>query len=211
MGAQRVMTRTPATTWAQTMERLETARPVLVIRSMALRWEVQTDDGALVPSPPNAKPAGVTLWKSRREAQAALDACRDHVRQQAMIEAGILCAVLPWPKPTLSPNRRGHWATKASAVKTARRTAGNVMLAAIADRGIVRPVAGPVKVILWCHPPDRRRRDWDNLVASCKAYIDGIADALRVDDSKFQLDVRFGDPVKDGRIEVQIPLTEQTT
>lgn len=30
---------------------------------------------------------------------------------------------------------------------------------------------------------DRRRRDDDNAVAACKSYRDGIADALRIDDS----------------------------
>jgi len=30
--------------------------------------------------------------------------------------------------------------------------------------------------------PDRRHRDDDNAAASCKAYRDGIADALRIDD-----------------------------
>ena len=35
------------------------------------------------------------------------------------------------------------------------------------------------------YPPDRRRRDKDNLVACMKAAIDGLADALGVDDSRF--------------------------
>lgn len=34
--------------------------------------------------------------------------------------------------------------------------------------------------------PDRRKRDEDNIMASFKAGIDGIADGLRIDDSKFK-------------------------
>lgn len=33
------------------------------------------------------------------------------------------------------------------------------------------------------HHPHRRNRDDDNAAASCKAYRDGIADALRIDDN----------------------------
>jgi crossover junction endodeoxyribonuclease RusA len=36
-------------------------------------------------------------------------------------------------------------------------------------------------------PPDRRRRDLDNLIASMKAGLDGLADALGVDDSRWKL------------------------
>jgi hypothetical protein len=35
--------------------------------------------------------------------------------------------------------------------------------------------------------PDARHRDDDNLAASCKAYRDGIADGLKVDDSTLAL------------------------
>ena len=37
------------------------------------------------------------------------------------------------------------------------------------------------------HFPQERNRDDDNAAASCKAYRDGIADALRIDDSTLHL------------------------
>lgn len=38
--------------------------------------------------------------------------------------------------------------------------------------------------------PDARSRDDDNLAAACKAYRDGIADALQIDDSTLALAAR---------------------
>jgi crossover junction endodeoxyribonuclease RusA len=35
------------------------------------------------------------------------------------------------------------------------------------------------------HPPDKRHRDRDNMIASCKALMDGLSDALGVDDRHF--------------------------
>jgi crossover junction endodeoxyribonuclease RusA len=53
-------------------------------------------------------------------------------------------------------------------------------------------------------PPDKRRRDRDNLIASMKAATDGIADALGTDDSKFIVTYAMGSPVKGGSVEVTI-------
>ncbi len=36
-------------------------------------------------------------------------------------------------------------------------------------------------------PPNRARRDDDNAIAAFKAGRDGIADALKVDDARFQI------------------------
>lgn len=54
-------------------------------------------------------------------------------------------------------------------------------------------------------PPDRRRRDMDNLLASCKGLLDGIADALGVDDSRFAITLALtSEPVKFGGVRVTI-------
>lgn len=50
---------------------------------------------------------------------------------------------------------------------------------------------GPVHVSLTFHPADKRRRDLDGCIASCKAYLDGLADALGVDDNRFTLSARM--------------------
>lgn len=97
---------------------------------------------------------------------------------------------LPWPERSLSPNARVHWAKKAKQVKAARALAyWHVMSAG------GQPLKGRGEVHVWinAYPPDRRRRDMDNILASCKAYLDGVAQALRVDDARFVLHVRMTD------------------
>ena len=51
-------------------------------------------------------------------------------------------------------------------------------------------------------PPDKRKRDFDNMIASFKAGQDGLADAWGVDDSLFKMhyDPKVGEPVKHGMI-----------
>lgn len=42
-----------------------------------------------------------------------------------------------------------------------------------------------MNVQLVCTPPITRYRDEDNLIATCKAYLDGCAASLCVDDTTF--------------------------
>lgn len=93
---------------------------------------------------------------------------------------------LPLPDPGLSPNARLHWAQKRKLVEQARYDGW------IATMEVWRPMAPlplPARIPLSLSfvVPDHRRRDLDNLVSSCKAYLDGVADALGVDDSRFDL------------------------
>lgn len=107
---------------------------------------------------------------------------------------------LPWPEKVLSPNGRSHWTRKAKATKNARHDA------AWATRSVFRlpPKWDSVAVRFEFRPPDQRRRDRDNLIASMKAATDGIADALGIDDSKFIATYSMGAPVKGGAVEVTI-------
>jgi crossover junction endodeoxyribonuclease RusA len=52
-------------------------------------------------------------------------------------------------------------------------------------------------------PPDRRHRDLDNLLASIKAGLDGLADVWKVDDSKWSLQITKSGEVG-GWVEVQL-------
>lgn len=54
------------------------------------------------------------------------------------------------------------------------------------------------------HPPRAGRFDRDNAVGRCKALQDGIADALGIDDSRFVPTYLIGEPVKGGRVVVEI-------
>ena len=91
----------------------------------------------------------------------------------------LMTIVLPIPDYNLTPNGRCHWRTKARLTKIHRQRA---MLETMAMMG-AREVA-PVfsRYLLEFYWPTRAKRDDDNAAASCKAYRDGIADALRVDD-----------------------------
>ena len=70
---------------------------------------------------------------------------------------------------------------------------------------------GPLDLDITFHPPDNRRRDLDNMLASIKSGLDGISDALGVDDSTWTLTIRRGETCKpEGYISVYIKERETT-
>lgn len=92
--------------------------------------------------------------------------------------------IMPWPAlRELSPNWRGHWSGKAKAKKKLRAA----WAAAALEQGVRRMLVPALAVRLEFVPPDMRARDLDNLLASCKAGLDGLADVLGVDDSKWSI------------------------
>lgn len=107
---------------------------------------------------------------------------------------------LPWPDKALSPNGRVHWATKARATKTAK-----TMAAALTR---VEMKTKPTWLSAWLeyafHPKTAHAIDLDNCIASAKAYQDGIAIALGIDDAKFETTYRIGEPIKGGLVKVTI-------
>lgn len=109
-----------------------------------------------------------------------------------------------WPKRVLSPNGRAHHYAKAKAKRIAKSEAF------LATASVVLPSRpslppGKLKVTIYAFPAVLRTRDDDNLVASCKAYLDGIAAALNVDDSRFLAPVvEWGDKAPGGRLVFQI-------
>lgn len=107
--------------------------------------------------------------------------------------------VLPWPPRVLSPNARVHWAKKSKAAKIYR-----IACMALPLESGVRAPEGKVLLSVEFCPPDRRRRDDDNCLASFKAGRDGIADALRIDDNRFVTTISMGDPVAGGAVYVRI-------
>lgn len=90
---------------------------------------------------------------------------------------------LPWPHKDLSPNGRAHWARKAKATKAARYLAGVLTMGA-GWQSVALPDG---RLHLWIDffPPTKRLPDDDNMLSRCKAYRDGIADALGIDDRRF--------------------------
>lgn len=92
--------------------------------------------------------------------------------------------ILPVPPRRISPNGRGHWRPKARLNKLARHRAKLLALEALGRefhaRGLaVPPFAGYSLAHFF---PTAQARDDDNADAACKAYRDGIADALGIDD-----------------------------
>lgn len=106
---------------------------------------------------------------------------------------------LPWPARSLSPNARVHWGAKAKAVKDARNTARVLTLEALKLR---RPRWDAVALHWEFHPKTANFPDGDNAESACKAYRDGIADALGIDDAKFTTTRSMGAPVKGGSVQV---------
>jgi crossover junction endodeoxyribonuclease RusA len=108
---------------------------------------------------------------------------------------------LPWFPKQLSPNfrSRSHW-PRTKALKKARKWAYVAGLAA--DRPHIGD--GHVALLLTFYPATAHKRDKDNLLASCKAYLDGLADAWGCNDSQFDPRVAIAEPVKNPRIIVSV-------
>lgn len=108
--------------------------------------------------------------------------------------AGSFRLVLPWP-PSLNHvwkvgPRRAYLDSQVQAFRM--RVLAAVKAGRIAGTAPSEPVQGPVAVMLECRPPNRRRRDLDNLP---KAVFDALTKA-RVwrDDSQVQLMLPFWGP-----------------
>lgn len=111
---------------------------------------------------------------------------------------------LPWPQKVLSPNVSVHWAVLAKAKKLYSQECFWFTVGAIPKGG--RPVffGGKIRVNIVFHPPSRRKYDRDNLISRLKAGQDGIARALKVDDSRFVPTYDIGDVVNGGKVVFEI-------
>jgi len=96
---------------------------------------------------------------------------------------------LPWPPKELSPNARLHWAKLAKAKKAYRSECAYLAIA----QGIRKVEADKLHLSLTFFAPTRRAYDLDNALARMKAGLDGLADVLGVDDSKWSLRIARGD------------------
>jgi len=92
--------------------------------------------------------------------------------------------VLGWPPSDLSPNKRLHWAKLATAKKQYRETCNKISKQQLKKYKYDKL---PERLVLEMTfiPPDKRNYDRDNLVARMKSGIDGLADALKINDKRF--------------------------
>ncbi len=109
---------------------------------------------------------------------------------------------LAWPHKDLSPNARKYRLAVAPLRKKARTEAmwackaAKMNFAHLADTGL--------HLRITFNPPDRRKRDLDNLLASIKSHLDGVADVIGVDDSMWGLTLVRGEVVKGGAVKVEV-------
>ena len=75
---------------------------------------------------------------------------------------------------------------KAAVVRGARKDAGWATVA------FGRKFPADAHIQLTFRPNTNRRYDLDNALAACKSYLDGIADASKVDDSGWAISIRKG-------------------
>lgn len=111
--------------------------------------------------------------------------------------------ILPWPDRERHPNSRTHWGRKSRLTKKTRTAAGWYAT----DAGWHREKWPDGRLHVWIdfYPPDRRKRDTDGMLSNIKAELDGIADVMRIDDSRFVPHPWIKDEVrKDGEVRIRI-------
>lgn len=108
---------------------------------------------------------------------------------------------LPWPPSALRPNASspGAWRRKQAAAKAYR-----AQCLPLCRTALHRPDYSTVHVHMDFAPPDRRRRDLDNMLASFKHGLDAVSEAIGIDDSDFSLSLRKVEPVKHGAVHVEV-------
>jgi crossover junction endodeoxyribonuclease RusA len=108
--------------------------------------------------------------------------------------------ILEWPDMQLSPNKRRDL----RALTWRRQRARTLGFAIARDRGLAL-AAVPLRLRIEFSPPDRRRRDLDNLYSAFKAYQDGIFQALDLDDSLIaSVELVRCEPVPGGEVRLDV-------
>lgn len=106
---------------------------------------------------------------------------------------------LPFPPSSLSGHAKGGWHGKAAETKKWRHWSH----VATKEAGVRAPAAGDIVVRITFIPPNRRS-DRSNFPNRLKPVLDGIADALGVNDRRFLPHYTFAEPEKPGRLEITI-------
>lgn len=97
-----------------------------------------------------------------------------------------IIVTLPFPDRRLNPNnsKGRHWGSGVALRRAARTCAAH--LTALVSKEIQFKQGHELALVITFVQPDRRARDRDNLLAACKPMLDGVADALGVNDSQFE-------------------------
>lgn len=113
--------------------------------------------------------------------------------------------VLPWPAPMLWPNARKD--RRAVAPHRAEQRCAAYLIACEVGLHRLTVPSGVVTVNMCFCPPSHRDFDSDNASAAMKGAVDGIADALRLDDKWFQVVPFRGERSKNGGVIVRATAT----
>jgi crossover junction endodeoxyribonuclease RusA len=113
---------------------------------------------------------------------------------------------LGYPAKELSPNTPVHHMTRYRFKKAAKVEAGWATKLALQNNRAWEPQSETVKVHLIVHPKTHGpRMDADNLVASAKAHLDGIAETLGVNDRIFEAPtIEWADRCERGKLIVEL-------
>ncbi len=97
-----------------------------------------------------------------------------------------LTIILPWPDPALFPNAKGgkHWGSFQTQKVRARQDGYIAAKQAIGAHAVALGDRVAVKALFAF--PDRRNRDIEGCIGAIKHHVDGIAQALGVDDRIFR-------------------------
>ena len=107
--------------------------------------------------------------------------------------------LLPFPPSSLSGHNNGSWRGKSGTVQKYRTWAHLATL----DAKPAVPDEGDIRIVIKFYPPDNRG-DRTNYANRMKPYIDGIADALAVNDKRFLPSYEFFPPEKPGRVVIEV-------
>lgn len=119
----------------------------------------------------------------------------------------MIVVTLPFPNAKLNPNRsKGvHWAVTSALRKKARADAHLLTLAALGGKKWAGIAASLTITFI---QPDRRHRDRDNLLSASKPALDGVADALGINDAQFDpVTIRREYGAKPGSVRIEIGLS----
>lgn len=106
---------------------------------------------------------------------------------------------LPWPRDACSQNARVGKMVRAKAVKMDRRDAFYLCHAA----GVRKLGAAHARVHVTFRRPNPQI-DKQNAIGWCKAQMDGVADAIGVDDNRWDVTWAFAESGKPGAVTVEI-------
>ena len=96
------------------------------------------------------------------------------------------------PSVALSPNARAHWGKRSAVVRESKSDAYIATMGCLYGDGAKRwdfsstDSLWIVEVVIYWEK-GRKTMDSDNAVAICKSLLDGVADALGVNDKRFRI------------------------